>query len=190
MKQSKKFAVTGGIGSGKSCVLSMLSEMGYPVFSCDEISRALWKDERYLARLKDAFPQCVREGKIDKGSLTQLVFSDQASRLRLEKISHPIIMQTLLGQMERCAVSFAEVPLLYEGGYERLFDGVLLVKRDEGARIAAVMARDGCAEEDVRRRMGAQSAHDGRENAAILNNNGSKEALLQSLKEALKAFGV
>ena len=44
MKQSK-IAVTGGLGSGKSAVCQILKDLGYPVFSCDEINRELWGKE-------------------------------------------------------------------------------------------------------------------------------------------------
>ena len=43
-----KIAITGGIGSGKSAVCRILKERGYPVFSCDEINRALLSEKSYL----------------------------------------------------------------------------------------------------------------------------------------------
>ena len=43
-----KFAVTGGIGSGKSALCHILKERGHPVFSCDKINRALLREKDYL----------------------------------------------------------------------------------------------------------------------------------------------
>ncbi len=156
MKQSRKFAVTGGIGSGKSYVLARICAYGYPVFSCDEISRDLWEMEAYRKELLGRFPQCADGADIDKAKLTKLVFSDPAALARLEAFSHPRIMETLLARMEEHPVSFAEVPLLFEGGYEHLFEAVIAVRRPEEERIRAVMARDGVTEEQVRRRMARQ----------------------------------
>ena len=58
-----KFAVTGGIGSGKSAVCNMLKKRGFPVFSCDRINRALLEDAEYLKGLAALFPACFRKGK-------------------------------------------------------------------------------------------------------------------------------
>ena len=192
MKQSKKIAVTGGIGSGKTAALSLLAGMGYPVFSCDEISRELWKDETYLKILAEAFPACTEEGKIVKSRLSALIFSDTGERKRLEAIAHPRIMRQLSDEMEKHAVSFAEVPLLFEGGYETLFDGVLLVEREEGERIAAVMQRDGISETEVKRRISAQfsDTERKREGIAVVQNSGSLAELEKNLRLALHSLGL
>ena len=56
MTQSKKIAVTGGIGSGKSYICGLIAQKGYPVFSCDEINRALWPDEADRKELAERLP--------------------------------------------------------------------------------------------------------------------------------------
>ncbi len=191
MTQSKRIAVTGGIGSGKSAVMEILAEMGYPVFSCDEISHALWQDEDYLSTLSAAFPACSPAGRIDKQKLSALVFSDEAARKRLEKIAHPRIMQELLREMTAPAC-FAEVPLLFEGGFASLFDGVLLVERERGSRIGAVMQRDGLTQEETERRISAQLSDPEREKegVVILKNDGTVEELKEKVKNSLRSFGL
>lgn len=192
MMQRIKIAVTGGIGSGKTAVCRILSDLGYPVFSCDEISRGLWKDEAYLDLLATNFPRCVTDGKIDKKKLSKIIFSDSDARKRLEALSHPRIMQALMREMDRFSVSFAEVPLLFEGGYESLFDGVLLVERTEVTRIASVMRRDCISEEEVKQRISSQFSDAEREKdgVVILKNDGTLAALKESVKGALGRFGL
>ena len=192
MTQSKKYAVTGGIGSGKTAVCGILKEFGYPVFSCDEISRALWKDKAYLEALKALFPSCIKEGEPDKTAISALVFSDEAARRKIEAFSHPRIMEELFAQMNAHAVSFAEVPLLFEGGYEKLFDGVLAVERKEDLRICSVMARDGLSEEAISRRIAAQLPDEERRKKGVIciGNNGSKEELRLFVKNALSLLGL
>lgn len=192
MTQSKKIAVTGGIGSGKTTACRILEGWGFPVLSCDEISRGLWRDEGYLETLADAFPDCTVGGKIDKARLTGLIFSDTAARKRLESLAHPRIMRELMSEMEGLPVCFAEVPLLFEGGYEGLFDAVIVVRRREEARISSVMARDGATEEEVKGRLSAQLS-DGereREGVIVIDNDGSFEDLAIRLRGALQALGL
>ena len=66
MKQSKKIAVTGGIGSGKSCVLRIVEKLGYPVYSCDEIYKELLKNPEFLAKINQNFESVVEDGKTFK----------------------------------------------------------------------------------------------------------------------------
>lgn len=192
MKQKTKIAVTGGIGSGKTAVLGMLAKMGYPVFSCDEISRALWKEERYLSALAELFPACTEEGKIVKSKLSALVFSEEAERKRLEAFSHPLIMAELLREMEQYPVCFAEVPLLFEGGFQALFDGVIVVVRAREKRIASVVERDNITAEEVKRRIDSQWTDDmrEREDVVILPNDGTEADLEENLKIALRTLNL
>ena len=111
-----KIAVTGGIGSGKSTVCRILQEQGYPVFSCDEINRALWQEKDYLDGLRTRFPSCFTDGKPDKKALSALVFSDRKALERLNAYAHPRIYARLKEQMESVGRDcFAEVPLLFYG---------------------------------------------------------------------------
>ena len=190
--QSKKIAVTGGIGSGKSAFCAILRGYGYAVFSCDEISARLWKDEAYLARLAEAFPDCLTDGTIDKGKLTKKVFADEEARSRLDKIAHPAIMERLLGEMSAHAVSFGEVPLLFEERLEGLFDGVIALRRPVEQRIASVRARDGLDAEEIKARMAAQldaAELDGK-NCFLIENDGSPQTLEEGARAALRHFGV
>ena len=45
MKQNKKIAITGGIGSGKSFATDIIKSLGYRTFSCDEIAKNMYDDE-------------------------------------------------------------------------------------------------------------------------------------------------
>ena len=190
--QSKKIAITGGIGSGKTVLCDMLRAMGYTVLSCDETSHALWQEREYRAELARLFPSCVRNGEIDKSLLSALVFNDEAARKRLENFSHPRIFERLTSDMVGGKIVFCEVPLLFEGGYERLFDGVVLLLRQEEERIRSVQVRDGLTEAQIRARMGAQldvqAVKD--KDVFIIENNGSVQDLRIKAEELLRHFDI
>ena len=192
MMQRVKIAVTGGIGSGKTAAMKLLAKMGYPVFSCDKISRELWRRKSYCNLLAERFPACTERGEIDKSKLSALVFSDERARKELESLSHHLIMQRLMQRMERFPVSFAEVPLLFEGGYEGLFDRVILIKREEERRIASVITRDRLTEEEVKQRISAQLTDAEREkrDVIVIENNGSLEELNYNLQRVLYSIGI
>ena len=190
MMQNKKFAITGGIGSGKSTVCQMLREKGFQVFSCDEIYRELRGERAYLDKIAELFPDCVDEKGLDAPALSACVFSDEVALERLNSVSHPLIMERLMARMNELPLSFAEVPLLFEGGFEPLFDGVLAIRREKGARVAAVRARDGLTEAEILGRMEKQFDDHllSQKKCVILENNGDENALAANLKPALQTL--
>ena len=96
MKQNKKIAVTGGIGSGKSTAMKMIKEHGFAVFSCDEVYADLVKDKRFLKKLCDIFGDVVTPGgQLDRKKLATIVFSDKNALEKLNAFTHPEIYREL-----------------------------------------------------------------------------------------------
>ena len=136
----KNIAITGGIGSGKSTVLNFLKQLGFSVFSCDAIYSELLSEKEYVSNLASIFPEVVIKDKIDKKRLASIVFSDKCAREQLNKLAHPLVMERLLRRMkeENSEIVFAEVPLLFEGNFEYLFDEVWVIRREVDERIKSV----------------------------------------------------
>lgn len=194
-----KIAITGGIGSGKSTVCSLLKKKGYSVFSCDDIYGEIVVSDSYIQKIKALFPTAVENNQIDKKRLSDIVFSDTEKREQLNSVAHPLIMQELIKRMENDEeeISFAEVPLLFEGGFDALFDGILIVNRSEKKRILAVYERDGLSEEEIRRRISVQFSYHLHSNnyqnftrtpIFIINNNAGIEDLDRDLDGFIKTI--
>lgn len=158
----KKVAITGGIGSGKSTALRILKDMGYPVYSCDEIYKEILTRADYVAEVERIFPNTVENGKINKEKLANEVFNSDGTRAKLNAIAHPKIMQSLKEKMQKHTNGFvfAEVPLLLEGNYQKDFDAYIVILRALPNRIASVCNRDGASAESVLLRIQAQYDYD------------------------------
>lgn len=179
---SLKVAITGGIGCGKSTVCNILREMGYPVYSCDEIYSEVIKSSDYISQIRTAFPDAVSDNQVNREVLAGLVFQDRRKLKCLNAIAHPLIMKRLLNQMQRSQslFVFAEVPLLFEGNFENLFDKIIVVDRDREQRIHAVCDRDRFTTEKVIKRIHSQFNYDSEESkvffkkigAHVFSNNG------------------
>ena len=94
-------------------------------------------------------------------------------------MAHPLILQRLLKKMEDKEIVFAEVPLLFEGGYEELFDCVIALVRNKEDRIEAVKKRSRLTEAEILNRMENQidPALLFDKNCIIVENNGTVEEL-------------
>lgn len=193
----KKIAITGGIGSGKSTVVAYLRKKGYTVFSCDEIYHEIMRSHAYIKQIKNVFPNVVENGKINRKRLAEIVFSNPEKRQQLNDISHPMIMDKLQFDIKTIQndVVFVEVPLLFEGNYEYLFDEIIVVVRALNERISSVCQRDGITVEQAQNRINAQMNYDdvsylskSNKKILMLYNQGKKECLQNGIDEILKGI--
>ena len=183
----KRIAITGGIGSGKSTVLTILKEKGYPVFSCDEIYKKVITDKEYIRQVGLVFPEVIENVEINRKILAEIVFSDDENRKKLEAIAHPLIMSEVNKEISLLNndISFVEVPLLFEGGYISFFDGIIVVKRNKDLRIEAVRKRDNLEKNAIEKRISSQFDYDSVKNECILKNKKIKIIMNDSSIEAL-----
>lgn len=190
MKQSKKIAVTGGIGSGKSTVMKIIAEKGYPIFSCDEIYSQLTSDRDFLNILRHSFGDILNsDGTLDRKKLSEIVFNNPAKLAELDKITHPAIYKEMFRMADEAGgICFCEVPLLFESGAESLFDGVIIVMRNEEQRIKSVTARDKLPEQDVKKRISNQFDYNSADFTMyyVIHNNSDLSELEWQTEEIIK----
>lgn len=175
MKQSKKIAITGGIGSGKSTVAGIIAEYGYAVFSCDEIYSELLQEKNFVDILCRHFGEVRNaDGSLNKCKLSEIVFQDKTKLNLLDDLAHPEIFKRMFERSDKMhADCFFEVPVLFEKGYEKYFDNIIVVMRDKKERINSVMRRDGLTEAQIINRIDNQydySSFDFEEYYVIYNN--------------------
>ena len=92
----KTIAVTGGIGSGKSEVCSILSSRGIPVYDSDSAAKRLYReDDSLLDSVEGAFGQSFRttNGDPDLKKLASVVFSSPEKLKTLESLVHPAVKE-------------------------------------------------------------------------------------------------
>ena len=159
----KVLGLTGGIGSGKSTVARLISELGVPVLDADQLAREVVEPGRpALAEVAAAWPQAIGpDGKVHRKRLADIVFADPAQRLRLEAIMHPRIQALAderLAELARKghALAFYEASLLVESGRYKDFDGLVVVTASPETQLERVLARGGLAAAEAQARIDAQ----------------------------------
>jgi dephospho-CoA kinase len=175
--------LTGGIGSGKSTVSGYLRELGATVIDADEGARAVVEPgtpgfERVVAEFG---PGIVREGRLDRAKLAEVVFHDAEALAKLNSITHPLVREWSAGRMAEAAgagvdVVVQDIPLLFENGLEAIFPTTIVVWVPAEVQVQRLVAR-GMAEEDARARIANQLPIDTKRERAryVIDNSGSRE---------------
>jgi dephospho-CoA kinase len=185
-----RVGLTGGVGSGKSAVAKLLAGHGAVVIDADAIAREVVEPGTPgFAAVVAAFgPEIVGpDGRLDRPALAAIVFAEEARRVELNAIVHPLVGQRTveLGQAAPPdAVVVYDIPLLVENNMAAGFDFVIVVQADVATRVARLRAR-GMAEADARDRMAAQANDDQRRAVAdaVIDNNGSLDELQAQVDE-------
>jgi dephospho-CoA kinase len=159
-----KVAVTGGIGTGKSVVLSEFAACGAPVVDADAlVHESLRAGSSAIADIRARFGEGViaAGGGVDRARLGAIVFQDDAARHDLEAILHPAVYRAIAEWMDGqqtagAPLAVAEIPLLYETGHERDFDCVVVTACDGEEQVRRAVGRSGMSDADARRRIAAQ----------------------------------
>ncbi len=154
-----KIAVTGGYGSGKSSVTSLLVDyLGAELADTDRICKDLLeKGEAGYRQLEETYgPRFILEnGNVDRQALRNATFSDTSVKEQLEGILHPLVRNHVntLGKdfVERGSSLVVEVPLLYEVGWQDDFDQTILVRVARKTSIARTVKRDSIDNEEAER---------------------------------------
>lgn len=193
MKRNKLYvAVTGGIGSGKTTVLQILKDLGYPAVSADAEAREIYGDEEILKKVRALFPACFENGILRREKLAAFVFSDEKLLQKLNEITHPVIMQKVFQAMDRAEskIVFAEIPLLFEGNYQSLFDKVIVVMRNMEDRIRAVAERDGLSRTQILARIKKQCDYEKNyfSGHTVIYNNGDISSLKEQVVRIVNEF--
>jgi len=186
--------LTGGIGSGKTAVSSLLAEFGAGVIDTDLISHQITAPGgKAIPLIATAFGDGFinPEGALNRAKMRTLVFKDTEARQILEQITHPLIQQETVKQafeLAKSKVSYLVfvVPLLIESGtWLKLIDYLVVVDCPEEIQIQRVMRRNNMSRPEIENILKAQTSRNIRLAAAnaVIENQGSLDNLrLEVLK--------
>jgi len=194
MEKKLLIGITGGIGSGKSIVSSILESMGYCVLKSDLTAKEIMQsNEEVKKKIIEAFGQeAYSDGKLNTKYLAEKVFSSKENVEKINSIVHPFTIKKNLEQAEKefrkSDIVFIESPLIFEANIQKYFDYVILIYSDEQSRIKRVMERDKVTEEKVRQRMQFQIPDEKKKDWAdfVIENNSNIEELKKRVNFVLQ----
>lgn len=179
MKNKHVIGLTGGFGSGKSTVAKMLRKKGATVIDADQIAhQTLKKSNPVFKKIKALFPEALsRCGRhMDRKTIAEKIFSSPGKRERLEALIHPYVFKQIQKKTvaSKKRIVIAEVPLLFETGFDRGCDRTLAVTCRRPVRIARLLAK-GFSRGEIASREKAQMKESLKTKKAdfVIDNSGS-----------------
>lgn len=193
--------ITGGVGAGKSEILSYLrNKENTRVMLADEIAHDVMEpgEEAYLKiceafQGEDIFVDTLEDPPFDRKKLAQVIFSDAAKREKLNAIVHPAVKNYVREQFQlekergTIRVLVLEAALLLDDGYDLLCDECWYIYTSEENRRSRLKASRGYSDEKIDSIFSCQLSEKAFREACqeVIDNNGSKEDAFQQIDEAL-----
>ncbi|MBR0033674.1 MAG: DNA-formamidopyrimidine glycosylase [Bacilli bacterium] len=176
--------LTGPIGSGKSEVGKYLESKGFVYLSSDAIVHHLYELKSVQEGLRRFVPHLkVKDGKVDRVSLRDEIIANPRVKRYVERYIHELVIEELERQIKKCTKDqhvVAEVPLLFQSGYDLYCDKTLMLEVSEKSQLSHLENR----KEDIEKalRLNARFADLNNKKATYtIDNNGSVADLYQKL---------
>lgn len=176
--------LTGGIGSGKTTIANMFSELGVPLIDADVIARELVAiNAPAYNEIKQKFGSSIllENSELNRRKLREQVFSCDDDRVWLNNLLHPMIRDEMVKRAKKLNSIYAimVVPLLFENGLQDIVNRVLVIDVPKSVQIARTISRDTINKVQVEAILKKQISRDDRLAKAddIVDNQGQIETL-------------
>lgn len=158
---SRIVIISGGIGSGKSMVSSILRTLGYEVYDCDSRAKQIMDSDTEIKRVisQEICNDAVVDGVINRQRLAEVVFADNQLLELLNNAVHSAVRADILSWAESRELVFVETAIMYQSGLDSLASQVWEVTVPRELRIERVMKRNGLSRDAVEQRIAIQDAY-------------------------------
>ena len=186
--------ITGGLGSGKTLVSKIFSELGVKVVDADKVAKSLYSIEPKLKKeIIEAFGVDVLDewGEISFKALADVAFVDDKSVETLNKIAHPYVRNAIRDKIIDHSVTSdiiaVDAALLFEGQLLYTVDYIITVTATLENRIQRVVASGRLTEEEARKRISFQFPDEEKieKSDFVINNEGSTDDLKGEVEKIL-----
>lgn len=185
--------ITGSIATGKSTVVDVFKAHHIPVIDGDIVARKIVEPgQPALRAVVEYFGEGIlqADGALDRQKLGEIVFSDSKERLKLDAILDPYLRGAIIGDIKSREepLVIADIPLMFEKGYEDTMDEVAVVYVPREVQLARLMTRDGLDEVTATKKIQSQMSIEAKAHKAdfIFDNTGTKAETQQQVENWLQ----
>lgn len=185
-------AMIGGVGAGKSTVLSLLRERGFRVYRSDDMAKAMYRPgSKIYAELIHVFSGDVadaHDGHIVPGRLAGKIYQNPRLREKINEIVHPAVWEKIFETMERAEKNQEDIVIetaLPTKEFVRRAEETWFVYVSPEIRIARVMRDRGYTREKAEAILQAQYPDESYREMSdvVIDNSGTREELEREVYE-------
>jgi dephospho-CoA kinase len=191
--------ITGNTGAGKTTVSTIIkNNTNALVIDADELAKSLMEPgKKYYNDVVELFGEEIvlskpakHKGKINRAKLAKKIFNDDEKRLALNKLTYKHLgkeIKQIILENKNQEIIVLDVPLLFESGFNKICNYVIVVSADEEAKIDRVKQRDKIHPDQIRKRLSTQKEEEELKQKAdfvIKNTNGTRYISL--VKDTIK----
>lgn len=188
-------AVIGGMGSGKSTVLSVLEREGqYERLEMDRMAKEFYKDKAFIKELSPILPKEVftEEGELNFPLFRALLLKEESYRKAVEERVHPLVFhmaEQAIFRARKEGKKLAVETALPNAHFLSLCDAVLFVDCPWETRLFRLMESRGYERADAERMMEAQDIEKYKKRADfVLFNDGKRERTEDAIRQFIQRF--
>jgi dephospho-CoA kinase len=181
-----RVGLTGSIAVGKSFVLDIFRELGCETLDADQVARdVVARGTVGLERVVEAFGPGILDpdGALDRAKLGSIVFSDNAKRLQLNSIVHPLVFEAQdrwLNEVEARdpdGIAIIDAALMIESGGYRRFDKLIVVWCEPELQLERLMSRNKLSRAEAEKRIASQMSQEDKKKYAdfLIDTSGTFE---------------
>ena len=156
----KIIGLTGGIGSGKTTVAQLFSELGVPIYIADTEAKKLMDSSKVIRRKLVALlgEDAYSGTKLNRKFVADKIFNDKFLLDAVNAVIHPKVAAHFKKWVSKQKATYVikEAAILFENGSYKDCDMVILVTAPKQMRINRVMARDNTSKAEIEQRMNNQ----------------------------------
>ncbi|MFV0419523.1 MAG: dephospho-CoA kinase [Dysgonomonas sp.] len=183
-----KLGITGGIGSGKSTVSEIFSLCGIPVYIADIESKRITSSSLIIReQLIKLFGYALfAKGVLNKQLLASYIFNNPLNLEKVNAIIHPEVEKDFhewCSENHKYNIVAQEAAILYESGFDKFMDKVVMVYTPLDMRVERTMKRDNISREKVLERIRNQMPDEDKAKLSdfIIVNDGTESLIEQVL---------
>jgi dephospho-CoA kinase len=193
--------LVGGIASGKSTVADCFRELGAAVLDADQAGHEVLREPAVIGAIKQRWGDEVldADGQVRRGAVAKIVFGAGNERERefLEQLTHPRIQMRIQQRIQQLQsgsavppVAVLDAALLFEAGWSRICDKIVLVDAPEEKRQAWAATRGWTAAQLAERERAQLPIELKRSRADyVIENRGSLDELKSNVERVWRELG-
>ena len=185
-----KIAITGNIACGKSVAFDVIKSEGFSIVDCDDMVKDLYKNSDFINDLKKTFPEIILNETVNTKLLSEKLFSDINFKQSYENFIYPKIKVKILeflNQNKGEKVVFVVIPLLFEAGFENLFDKIVFISAKEEIRKTRLVSRKSMLSDIADKVISSQQKEEEKISKSdyVIKNNAALEEFKCDIKKLL-----